>query len=80
MAEENTKENKDSKYKLNLPETSFPMRGDLAKREPAWLKSWQERKVYERIRAARKGAKKFILHDGPPVSYTHLTLPTNREV
>ncbi|MDX1915259.1 MAG: isoleucine--tRNA ligase [Methylophilus sp.] len=55
-----------SKYKLNLPETSFPMRGDLAKREPAWLKSWQERKVYERIREARKGAKKFILHDGPP--------------
>ena len=61
-----TEENKDSKYKLNLPETSFPMRGDLAKREPAWLKSWQERKVYERIRKARKGAKKFILHDGPP--------------
>ncbi len=61
-----TEENKDSKYKLNLPETSFPMRGDLAKREPAWLKSWQERKVYERIRQARKGAKKFILHDGPP--------------
>ncbi len=61
-----TEENKDSKYKLNLPETSFPMRGDLAKREPAWLKSWQGRKVYERIRAARKGAKKFILHDGPP--------------
>lgn len=61
-----TEENKDSKYKLNLPETSFPMRGDLAKREPAWLKSWQERKVYARIRTARKGAEKFILHDGPP--------------
>lgn len=61
-----TDQNKDSKYKLNLPETSFPMRGDLAKREPAWLKSWQERKVYERIRAKRQGAKKFILHDGPP--------------
>ncbi len=61
-----TEQSKDSKYKLNLPETSFPMRGDLAKREPAWLKSWQERKVYERIRARRKGAKKFILHDGPP--------------
>jgi isoleucyl-tRNA synthetase len=61
-----TEENKDSKYKLNLPETTFPMRGDLAKREPAWLKSWQERQVYERIRQARRGAKKFILHDGPP--------------
>ncbi len=54
------------KYKLNLPETPFPMRGDLAKREPAWLKIWQENKLYERIRKARKGAKKFILHDGPP--------------
>lgn len=61
-----TDQDKDSKYALNLPETSFPMRGDLAKREPAWLKSWQERKVYERVRAKRKGAKKFILHDGPP--------------
>lgn len=56
----------DSKYKLNLPETSFPMRGDLAKREPAWLKEWQEKKLYKRIRKARAGAKKFILHDGPP--------------
>lgn len=55
-----------SKYKLNLPETTFPMRGDLAKREPAWLQQWQDKKVYERIRKARKGAKKFILHDGPP--------------
>ncbi|MDI1299942.1 isoleucine--tRNA ligase [Methylotenera sp.] len=55
-----------SKYKLNLPETSFPMRGDLAKREPAWLKEWQDKQLYQRIRKARKGAKKFILHDGPP--------------
>lgn len=61
-----TDQTKDSKYKLNLPETSFPMRGDLSKREPVWLKSWQERKVYERIRAKRKGAPAFILHDGPP--------------
>ena len=56
----------DSKYKLNLPETSFPMRGDLAKREPAWLKEWQDKKLYERIRKARAGKPKFILHDGPP--------------
>ena len=58
--------NKDSKYKINQSETPFPMRGDLAKREPAWLKQWQDKKLYERIRASRKGAKKFILHDGPP--------------
>jgi isoleucyl-tRNA synthetase len=62
-----TEDNKEqSKYKLNLPETAFPMRGDLAKREPAWLKAWQDKGLYERIRKARKGAKKFILHDGPP--------------
>ncbi len=56
----------DSKYKINQPETPFPMRGDLAKREPAWLKSWTDKKLYERIRKARKGKTKFILHDGPP--------------
>ena len=61
-----TEENKEAKYKINQPETPFPMRGDLAKREPAWLKQWQDKKLYERIRASRKGAKKFILHDGPP--------------
>lgn len=54
------------KYKLNLPDTPFPMRGNLAQREPAWLKGWQDKKLYQQIRAARKGAKKFILHDGPP--------------
>ncbi|HNU66344.1 MAG TPA: isoleucine--tRNA ligase [Methylotenera sp.] len=66
MTEKNSEENKDTKYKLNLPETTFPMRGDLAKREPAWLKAWNDKKLYQRIRASRKGAKKFILHDGPP--------------
>lgn len=54
------------KYPLNLPDTAFPMRGNLAQREPAWLQNWQEKKLYQTIRAARKGAKKFILHDGPP--------------
>ena len=56
----------DYKKTLNLPDTPFPMRGDLAKREPLMLKAWQERKLYERIRAASKGRPKFILHDGPP--------------
>ena len=55
-----------NKYKINQPEMPFPMRGDLAKREPAWLKQWQDKKLYERIRTARKGKTKFILHDGPP--------------
>ncbi|MEQ1775467.1 MAG: isoleucine--tRNA ligase [Burkholderiales bacterium] len=56
----------DYKHTLNLPDTTFPMRGDLAKREPLMLKRWQERKFYERIRAASKGRPRFVLHDGPP--------------
>ena len=56
----------DYKNTLNLPETQFPMRGNLAKREPVWVQEWQENKVYEAIRAASKGRPKFILHDGPP--------------
>lgn len=55
-----------TKYPLNLPDTPFPMRGDLAKREPQWIADWDKRGVYDAIRAARKGAPKFILHDGPP--------------
>ena len=42
----------DYKSTLNLPDTPFPMRGDLARREPAWVKEWQQRKLYEKIRAA----------------------------
>ncbi|SUA61518.1 Isoleucine--tRNA ligase [Oligella urethralis] len=56
----------DYKDTLNLPGTQFPMRGNLAKREPVWVKEWQEKKVYEAIREASKGRPKFILHDGPP--------------
>jgi isoleucyl-tRNA synthetase len=56
----------DYKSTLNLPDTPFPMRGDLARREPGWVREWQERKVYEAIRAASKGRPRFVLHDGPP--------------
>jgi isoleucyl-tRNA synthetase len=56
----------DYRSTLNLPDTPFPMRGDLAKREPQWVKEWQEAKVYEQIRAASAGRPKFVLHDGPP--------------
>ena len=42
----------DYKSTLNLPDTPFPMRGDLARREPEWIKDWQQRKVYAAIRAA----------------------------
>jgi isoleucyl-tRNA synthetase len=56
----------DYKHTLNLPDTEFPMRGNLAQREPAMLKAWQEEGLYSKIREARQGAEKFILHDGPP--------------
>ncbi|HKQ25145.1 MAG TPA: isoleucine--tRNA ligase [Burkholderiales bacterium] len=56
----------DYKNTLNLPDTAFPMRGDLARREPEWVKQWQETRLYQRIREAAKGRPKFILHDGPP--------------
>jgi len=51
---------------LNMPDTPFPMRGDLPKREPGWAKEWDEKGIYKRLRDARRGAPKFILHDGPP--------------
>ncbi len=56
----------DYKPTLNLPDTGFPMRGNLAKNEPARLKNWQEKGLYQRIREARQGQPRFILHDGPP--------------
>ena len=52
--------------RVNLPKTSFPMRGDLAKREPAWVRQWQDEGVYKRIRAIAHGRPLFVLHDGPP--------------
>jgi isoleucyl-tRNA synthetase len=56
----------DYKKTLNLPDTPFPMRGDLAKREPAMVEEWQRKKLYQNIREAAKGRPMFILHDGPP--------------
>ena len=56
----------DYKSTLNLPETEFPMRGNLSKREPEMLERWADMDIYAKIRAARAEAEKFILHDGPP--------------
>ena len=56
----------DYKSTLNLPDTPFPMRGDLARREPLWVKEWNEKGVYKRLRAVAKGRPRFVLHDGPP--------------
>jgi isoleucyl-tRNA synthetase len=56
----------DYKTTLNLTDTPFPMRGDLARREPGWVKEWQRTRVYDAIRVAAKGRPRFVLHDGPP--------------
>ncbi|NKB37807.1 MAG: isoleucine--tRNA ligase [Gammaproteobacteria bacterium] len=57
-----------SNYKdtLNLPKTSFPMKGNLSQREPQMLKRWQEMNLYGKIREKKSGKPTFILHDGPP--------------
>jgi isoleucyl-tRNA synthetase len=55
-----------NKYPLNLPDTPFPMRGDLAKREPKWVADWTEKKLYHAIRAKAAGRPRWVLHDGPP--------------
>jgi isoleucyl-tRNA synthetase len=56
----------DYKQTINLPQTGFPMKADLAQREPKMLADWQARDLYGRIRAAAKGRPRFVLHDGPP--------------
>jgi len=56
----------DHKSTLNLPQTDFPMRGNLAQREPKILKKWQQMDLYNKLRTVGKGREQFILHDGPP--------------
>src|SRR5215204_4474306 len=57
-----------SEYKdtINLPKTDFPMKANLAQREPELLKSWQDMDLYKKIQEQRKDHPKYILHDGPP--------------
>jgi isoleucyl-tRNA synthetase len=66
----------DLKKTINLPKTDFAQKGNLAQNEPARLKKWAEMRLYEQIRAARKGAEKFILHDGPPYANADIHLGT----
>lgn len=56
----------DYKSTLNLPFTEFPMKANLAQREPGMLKKWQDGKLYKQVREKCQGREKFILHDGPP--------------
>ena len=56
----------DHRRTLNLPQTPFPMRGDLARREPGWVQDWERRRLYARLRELARGRPRFVLHDGPP--------------
>ncbi len=66
MSDKKVAKQSDNKYPVNMTETPFPMRGDLAKREPLWVAQWQQKNIYKRLRSASVGRPKFILHDGPP--------------
>ena len=61
-----TESTSDYRSTLNLPDTPFPMRGDLPKREPAWAKAWSDQGLYKQLRVTRHGQPLFVLHDGPP--------------
>ncbi|MCL1623068.1 isoleucine--tRNA ligase [Moraxella sp. Tifton1] len=61
-----TDQTTDYKDTLNLADTPFPMRADLAKREPKWLDEWEADELHKKVRTAKKGLPKYILHDGPP--------------
>ena len=65
-ADNHTTDRTDYRSTLNLPDTPFPMRGDLPKREPGWVKEWTDQGIYQRLRDARIGKPRFVLHDGPP--------------
>jgi isoleucyl-tRNA synthetase len=66
----------DYKNTLNLPQTDFPMKANLAQREPEMLKKWEEIDIYKKIRQTAKGKKPYILHDGPPYANGNIHLGT----
>lgn len=66
----------DYKKTLNLPATDFPMKANLARREPEQLKEWEEKELYELLRKDSHGRPRFILHDGPPYANGHIHIGT----
>ena len=66
----------DYKQTLNLPSTAFPMKANLARREPEQLQQWEESRLYEQIRKTSKGREPFILHDGPPYANGNIHIGT----
>ncbi len=67
---------KDYKETLNLPRTPFPMRAKLSVREPEILAGWKQKRLYDRLRADRRGRTRYVLHDGPPYANNHIHLGT----
>lgn len=67
---------KDYKNTLNLPNTDFPMKANLPEKEPAWLKQWEEEKIYEKVIEKNKNLKNYTLHDGPPYANGKIHLGT----
>jgi len=70
----------DYKNTINLPSTGFPMKADLANREPGMLEQWERIRLYDQIRAATKGRPAFVISDGPPyaIGSIHLVLSVNK--
>src|SRR3972149_10809010 len=66
----------DYKNTLNLPNTSFPMKANLAQKEPDFLARWDKNKIYTKLRQKYSGTKKYILHDGPPYANGHIHIGT----
>ncbi len=66
----------DLKATINLPKTDFSMKANLPQNEPKMLARWEEMRIYERIREARKGAPLYLLHDGPPYANGPIHLGT----
>ena len=66
----------DLKSTINLPKTAFPMKANLPQNEPKTLARWEQMAIYERVRQARKGAPRYVLHDGPPYTSGPIHLGT----
>jgi isoleucyl-tRNA synthetase len=66
----------DYRSTLNLPKTDFPMKANLAKREPDLLKTWEEKGIYRQLSQQAEGRSKYILHDGPPYANGNIHIGT----
>ncbi len=75
-SDKSAEKGRDYRDTLFLPQTDFPMRAGLPKREPEWLARWAKLGMYRALREAAKGREKFVLHDGPPYANGHIHMGT----